>query len=321
MTPQVVCYVPYSQETTGNIQLRLSVVNEKYFSVAILYKPGFVYSVIGGEGKEQVTLGQVSQTLAELAPHKFSHSGEQGMFAEYTYPSYTMDKVLPFLAERSAHLPCVDEVLAFNPPMTYCGVRLRAMLLPYTKHSLQEMMQQVAFPQVTVTPVAKPVLKRHNAPMPVCQPAPTYQSKPASSSAYDAKPMSASIPVNVSSLVGNVMGAVMPHLMGGSQKTTKSGSQTRLSSLAEVMKQMAASSVPVAPTETPSFSKSQAKTESSSEAEEKVDAAALNELMGSLLGLSANSNMAVGPSSEESMLGEGSSEERAAPVSRDGEQE
>lgn len=308
MSAQVICFVPYSQACAGSVQLRLSVVSEKYFCVAILFKPGFAFAVLGDEGKEELSLQQVGQTLANLAPHKCSHSGEENVFVEYTYPSYMMDKVLPFLAERSSCLPCVEEVLAFNPPMGCCGDRLREKLRPYTKHTLQEMTQQVAFPRAVSVPnqeQERPVLKRHNAPLPVCEPVPVSVPvsvhKPASASA--------SAPVSVSSLVSNAMGAVMPHIMRNlqapSQKTvSKVESQPKPSSISEVMKQM----VPAASVEAPA------------PVEEKVDAVALNSLMESLLGLAANVNMAVGPSLGES-LSQGEPVTVHVSVSEDGEQE
>lgn len=144
MTPRTFCYVPFSKESASFLQLRLSVLGNGFFSVAMLV------TFPQQENKDvESTLTEASTFLSNLATSQRLCSNN--CYAEFVYPNYCADRVLPFLAASSANLPSFDEMMALNRPM---GENLHSVMLavlPYTRHTLEQMAYTVAFSNFTST--------------------------------------------------------------------------------------------------------------------------------------------------------------------------
>jgi hypothetical protein len=137
---QTICYVPYS----SGIQLCLSVLSENHFSVSVIVNSP-------GNGASMTSIQEVVARLTELAPHQLRSS--ETAYLEYVYPCYCADRVLPFLVERSATLPTYTEAMSFNTPLNERAIsEMRRTVLPYTRFTLQEMSQAVAFPTTNSCP-------------------------------------------------------------------------------------------------------------------------------------------------------------------------
>ena len=131
-SPKVICRVPYSIQDC--VTLNLSKLNKETFRISV-----FITEPLSIFNKD--ILPNAISSLDTLGFYQYKFTLESR--ADFTYLTHNADKVLPFLAERSALLPVYNEAMLSD--VFYGQNTTREDILPYTRHSLEEMLQAVSF--------------------------------------------------------------------------------------------------------------------------------------------------------------------------------